>query len=491
MKRSPRRSLLNLALAGAAVIAVASTPLLGSAAGLANSPFAIRAATIDGSGKFAIKPFLKGGTSTGGGSTGTPTTPPSGGSSTTSPVATPSPTPTEPVRAPDATPNLVKLSVDTNLSGCNATSTGLGAQLNVASVNSNDPAKTPLSVNATVDWGDGSSGQLTTGVNSHIYKANGKYSVTINGKLGGLNKMSTSAANCISRVDHLGESTGIVTLQDFLYGATNLSYIAAPPTSLDNGQNMLNGANKFTGDGVETWVLPKLTNSSGMFANTSKFDGDLSNFNPKSVQKATGMFGGATIFTGKGLEKWNTSSFTSAGTMFSNTAAFNRDITGWDMSHVTTFDGMFNAAKAFNQPIGKWNVSSGKSFHSMFANTAVFNQPLDSWNMSNATSTIQMFMETIAFNQDLNSWDVSKVTDMTNMFRSAKAFDGKIDKWNTGNVTDMFYMFWGTSAFKQDISKWNVAKVTDWTGFYTASLLKSSYPSYVPSKFRNTTGSNG
>lgn len=463
-----------------AVAAIASTPLLGSAAGLASTPFGIKAVNTDGSGKFSVKPFGKSGA-----------TQPSPGSGATTPPATaePTPTPTEPVRAPDPSPNLVAMTIDTSLPSCTATTSGF--QLTVASVNSNDPAKTPLSADAGIDWGDGSSRvRLATGANSHVYKA-GRYNLTIDGTLGGFDKTPTGAANCVSRVDHLGENTGIVTLKEFLYGATNLSYVAAPPTSLDNGQSMLNGANKFTGSGVETWVLPRLTNASAMFANTSKFDGDLSNLNPKSVQNAGSMFGGATIFTGKGLDKWNTSSFTNTGSMFSQTDLFNKDITGWDMSHVTTFNSMFNATKSFNQPIGKWNVSSGKSFHSMFNSAVAFNQPLDSWNMSNATTIVQMFMDTTAFNQDLNSWDVGKVTDMTNMFRSAKAFNGKIDQWKTGNVTNMFYMFWGTTSFKQNISKWDVARVTDWTGFYTNSLLKSSYQSYVPSKFQNSKGYNG
>lgn len=480
MRKRTDHSFLKLALAGVAVAAIASTPLLGSAAGLANTPFGIKAVNTDGSGKFSVKPFGK----------SEATQPSPGGEATTPPVTPePTPSPTEPVRAPDATPNLVKLTIDTSLSSCTATTSGF--QLAVASVNSNDTTKTPLPVDAGIDWGDSSSkNRLTTGINSHVYKA-GKYNLTIDGTLGGFDRTPSGSVNCISRVDHLGENTGIVTLKEFLYGATGLVYAAAPPTSLDNGRSMLNGASIFTGDGVETWVLPKLTDSSGMFASTPKFDGDLSNFNPKSVKDATGMFGAAKIFTGKGLDRWNTSSFTNTGRMFASTNVFNKDITGWDMSHVTSFDSMFNTAKAFNQPIGKWDVSSGKSFHSMFADTVVFNQPLDSWNMSSATSTIQMFMGTIAFNQDLNSWNVSKVTDMTNMFRSAKAFDGKIDKWDTSSVTDMFYMFWGTAAFKQNISAWNVTKVTNWQGFYTASLLKSSYPSYVPSKFRNTTGYNG
>lgn len=474
MRKSTDRSFLKLALAGVAVAAIASTPLLGSAANLSSAPFGIKAENIDGSGKFSVKPFGKGGASQPG--TTTPGT-------TTPPVSNP-----EPVRAPDETPSLVTMAIDTSLPSCLATTSGF--QLNVASFDSQDPAKTPLPLSAKVDWGDSSSADLATGTNSHVYKA-GKYNLTIDGKLGGLNNVPLSAVSCIARVDHIGENTGIVTLEGFLKGGANFSYIAAPPTSLKNGANMVSGATRFTGSGVETWVLPNLVNAGAMFAGDVKFDADMSNFNPKSLQTAAGMFNGATVFTGKGLDKWNTSSFTTANAMFQETSYFNKDISGWDMSHVTNFNYMFYQAKLFNQNISTWDVGSGKSFHSMFASTTAFDQPLDSWNMSSATSLVQMFYQSAAFNQDLNSWNVSNVTDMTNLFRSAQKFNGKIDKWDTSKVTNMFYMFWGTPSFKQDVSKWNVSRVTNWTGFYTNSLLKSSYPSYVPSKFQNSTGYSG
>jgi len=472
MRKRIDRSFLRLALAGVAVAAVASTPLLGSATGLANSPFAIRAINTDGSGKFSIKPFAKSGASQPGGDTG----------STTPPVSDP-----EPTRAPDATPGLVAMTIDTSLPSCQATTTGF--QLNVASVNSQDPAKMPLSVNAGVNWGDSSSGDLATGINSHVYKA-GKYNLTIDGKLGGLNSVAASAASCISRVDHIGENTGIVTLEGFLKSGTNLSYFAAPPTSLTNGISMLDGANRFRGDGSETWVLPNLAQSSNMFNRASIFNGDLSNLNPKNLQIASGMFTNTDSFIGKGLEKWKTPALTSTASMFLYAKAFNAPIGVWDVSHVTTFAFMFGYTNTFNQDISSWNVSSGKSFRSMFTSAFAFNQPLDSWDVSSAIDMVQMFMSASKFNQDLNSWNVSNVTDMTNIFRSASAFNGKVSAWNTAKVADMFYAFWGTTNFKQDVSKWNVNRVTDWTGFYNYSALKSN-PSLVPLKFQNSTGANG
>lgn len=468
-----QKSVSKLVLAALAVAAVAATPLVGSATDLANAPFAIRAVNTDGSGKFAVRPLVKTNTGTG---------------STTPPIATtPVPDP-EPTRAPDESPNTVSMTIDTSLSGCTAMSS-TGFQLNVAAVNPADATKTPLPASAQLSWGDGSNGSLTTGANAHLYKS-GKYTINIEGKFGGFDALSTGSASCVSSVDHLGENTGIVTLSGFLNYAPWVKSVAAPPTSLRNADKLFFNARNFNGD-MTGWVLPNLETAKSMFQGASSFDGDLSNLNPKSLQSTDSMFSGSTAFTGKGLDKWKTPSLNSVNGMFANAAKFNADISNWDTSKITVFNSMFSGAKIFNQPIGKWDVSNGKSFHSMFVGTTVFNQPLDSWNMSKATTLVQMFMETGAFNQDLNSWDVSNVTDMTNMFRSAKAFDGKIDRWNTSKVTDMFYMFWGTSAFKQNISAWNVARVTNWTGFYTASLLKSSYPSYVPSKFQNSTGSNG
>jgi len=516
-KRNDKR-VARISLIGATLVAVVVAPMIGSAAGLANSPFAIKALNTDGSGKFAIKPFAK-----------------KSGEITDPPVTTPAPDPTT-TQAPDPMANLVTMTIDTSLPSCIATGTS-GFKLPVAAFDPGDSAKTPLAAKAKLDWGDGSPvTDLTTGVNGHIYKT-GRYTLSIDGKLGGFDQLPAGSNNCVASIDHFGENTGIVTLSRFLSEApATLTAVAAPPTSLKNASFMF-ASSSFNGD-TASWNLPNLENGTSMFANASKFNGDLKNFNPQSLQDAEQMFSRATAFTGIGLENWRTPKLTKASAMFQVLPNFNPDLSKWDVHSVSDFGSMFSSATKFNSDLSQWNVSSGKIFTSMFSGTKAFNSELNDWNMSNATDFRQIFYQATAFNRDLNRWDtrnvaildnmfygatvfngdvsdwdtsnvttmrsvfgstpvfnrdisrwnVAKVADFSGMFSSSKAFNQDLSAWNTASATNMLQMFYNASGFKQNISGWNVTKVTSYSAFYANSGLLST-SSFVPSKFRNSTGS--
>lgn len=494
MKKSASRRLLKLTLAGIAVAAVASTPLLGSAAQLSDSPFAVKALNTDGSGKFAIRPLVKGSSS---GST-TPTPTPTDGSTT--PPSTTNPPSTEPTRAPDSAPDLISMKIDTSLPGCIATT---NFALAVPNYNSTDTTRTQLPVNASVDWGDDSAiDSAKAGMNYHAYKA-GKYTISINGKLGGLTETSSGVTSCISEVTHLGENTGIVTLEGFLSNAANVTSVAAPPTSLQNANRMLTGATKFTGAGVENWVLPNLKTASSLFNSSSVFNGDLSNLNPKSLTDASNMFRNAYAFEGKGLSKWNASGltnlkgifesakvFTGTGTSsianwnvskvtdfsrsFLGTSAFTGDLSSWNTGSATDFTSMFNSAGKFNSDISGWDVSKASKFGSMFNGAALFNQPIGRWTTTNMQDITAIFGSASAFNQDLNHWNTSKVTDLTNAFYNATSFNGNVSNWDTGLVSSMSGTFSGAKAFNGELKNWNLASTTTTANmFYGASSFNS------------------
>lgn len=81
-------------LSGLVLTAVVTTPILGSAANLSSSPFGVKAAQLDGSGKYAIRGLnLKAGTAT----PGDTTSPSSNPTSTPSPSSPPTTAPAAPV----------------------------------------------------------------------------------------------------------------------------------------------------------------------------------------------------------------------------------------------------------------------------------------------------------------------------------------------------------------------------------------------------------
>jgi len=505
VRNSKNKRVAQISLAGVALAAVLAVPV-GSAASLSAASFAIKATNIEKPGTYAIKPLLKGGT----GSV-TPTAPPTTAVPTTPPTQQPNP---EPTRAPDSAPTLISMKIDTSLPGCTAATSGTGFNFTVPTYSTTDAARTPLTANASINWGDGSADSTAkTGANSHVYKA-GKYELKINGKLGGITDSAGASSSCISEVTHLGEDTGLVTLEAFLNSAVNVTYVSAPPTSLQNANRMLAGATSFVGSGVDTWVLPNLKTASSMFNSASKFDGDLSNLNAKKLTDASNMFRNGYAFTGKGLDKWKTTSFTNIKGIFESNDKFQGDVSKWDVSAVTdfsrsfygvktftgdlsswstgsgtSFDSMFNTATLFNSDISNWNMAKATTFASMFSNAKSFNQPIGKWTTTNLTSLSQTFANASAFSQDLTHWNVSKVTDLTNTFFTS-GFNGDVSNWDTTNVTTMsgtFYktpfsgslknwnltnttataaMFQYTTNFNSDISSWNVSKVTNMANMF-------------------------
>jgi len=466
MKKSSGSSLLKLALAGVAVIAVASTPLLGSAADLSSSPFHIRATNSEQPSTYAIKPFIKQGAGTGDSQPGTGT---GGSTSPTTPPATSAPTP-DPTPSTPTDPSADLISIDLDTTKCNQGT----VSLNTASYSSIDPTvKLPL--NATIDWGDGSKQAMTYGSMNHNYKSYGKYTWNIKGTIGGLTTSSSSA--CYTAVTNMGDETGIKTLEGFLNGARNLTAMVEPPVTLENAARMMQSTTSFNGD-TSQWTLPNLKDASLMFSGASIYNGDLGNLDTRNLTKASGMFSAAYLFEGKGLENWKTPVLENASAMFNNAKKFNAPIGSWDVSKVKSFVSMFEDASIFNQPIGDWSPVSATTMQNMFKNDRVFNQPIDNWNLSNVTTFEGMFYNALKFNQPINGWNVSGATTFVNIFRNetggVMAFNQPLDKWDTSSAVNMTTFFWYTTNYSQDLSMWNVDKVLYHSAFNAGTKLTTA-----------------
>jgi surface protein len=297
-----------------------------------------------------------------------------------------------------------------------------------------------------VDWGDGNTsshiinpGTRTQHFLEHTYSAAGEYEVKITGSFPRIYFQTGGDKQKLLTIKQWGDIQW-TSMQGAFFGASNLTYKAKDAPDLS-----------------------AVTDMTGMFANASKFNGDLSN--------------------------WDVSNVELMPSMFSNARSFNGNLSSWKVGNVTNMFSMFSAANSFNQDLTNWDVSSVKNLSSMFLNASNFNGDLSNWKMGSVESTMQnMFAYASSFNGDISGWDVRRVTNMGGMFQNASNFNGDLSNWNVSNVELMNNMFFNASSFNGDLSEktvnanqadeytaWNVSNVTNMGGmFKNAGLFNNN-----------------
>ena len=322
-------------------------------------------------------------------------------------------------------------------------------------------------VNAVVDWGDGSSDPYVTGgVKTHSYANAGPWTVSVTGAV---THFGTASANpnaaALTAVTAWGD-VGITDLSYAFLGATALTSVPATlPAGVTSLASTFKGATSFNG-AIDGWDTSHVTSMASAFETASAFNQPIGSWNTASVTSMLGTFSNATAFN-QDIGTWDTSRVTDLMAMFAAAAAFNQPIGGWDTSKVTRMGSLFANAATFNQDISGWVTSGVTGMASMFMGAAAFNQPIGAWDTSKVTDMNNMFANAQAFNGSIGGWDTSKVTNMSQLFLSAGAFNQPIGSWNTGSATDMSAMFWAAHSFDQDISTWDTSKVTTMFGMFT------------------------
>ena len=387
--KNPNRKLgrgAKLALAGVALAAVVSTPLMAGAASIGNTPFAVKATNASESKFWGIRPFVKGS-----GSTNT-------GSGTTNPT-TPPTTPADPAA------RTVSMTIDTRLPGCTADKFNLQVWGDINFL-----------PNARINWGDGTTSDVKNGQTyNHSYTDAKQYDLTIDGRLMGLyrnvDEDVAGAQNCIKSVDHLGSDTGMTLLTGFLYKASNVTYMAPPPPTVTNLRSLLLDATSFNGK-VSDWDVSNVTDFTGAFMGATSFNQPIDSWNMGKATIIADMFYGASNFN-QPLNSWNISKVTNTSGVFKNAVKFNQPLDNWDTSNVDSHMSiMFEGATAFNQDITGWNVSKVKNFTEMFSGATAFNQPIGAkWKPVAANQVGGMFADARSFKQDLSTWNFSSVPD--------------------------------------------------------------------------------
>ncbi|MCC5908491.1 MAG: BspA family leucine-rich repeat surface protein [Balneolaceae bacterium] len=235
-------------------------------------------------------------------------------------------------------------------------------------------------VDATIDWGDGTIQDVTTpGEHEHEYAEEGEYTVSVTGSATGYsnNGISSDDRSKLMSVDSWGD-LGFENLSFAFSGAINLTSVPNHTNGLENVTlmgAMFSGASSFN-QPLDGWDVSKVTNMRSMFQNADSFN--------------------------QPLDSWDVSKVTNMSSMFENTESFNASLNGWDVSKVTTMRQMFRAANSFNQPLDDWNVSNVTNMGQMFEMARSFNQDLSGWCVNQFSSP------PIRFDFRASSWRLAR-----------------------------------------------------------------------------------
>ena len=166
------------------------------------------------------------------------------------------------------------------------------------------------------------------------------------------------------------------------------------------------------------------------------------------------------------------SHMTNLSGMFSGSYKFNQDLSGWDVSRVTNMSSMFYQAKTFNGNISNWDMSNVTDMTLMLKSCELFNQDISGWNVSKCTKMTELLYSAEIFNQDISGWQVGSVSNMDRMFYAAKKFNQDLSGWNVGLIsvepssfapyTPVWVLpkpIWGTSGTPPDL-RWSATSTT-------------------------------
>jgi surface protein len=314
--------------------------------------------------------------------------------------------------------------------------------------------------NLSVTWGDGTTNNQT----SHTYSTIGTYTVNSTGYRWFYSTTGHwPGVTSLTRVN----SWSVFRLDGAFWGASELVSV---PNSLPNGvinlDNMFRDAFLFNDSNVSSWNVSAVTSMSYMFANTNKFNCDLS-WNVANVKNMSYMFSFAYAFNSPSVSLWKTTNLENASGMFYGSTKFNQDIsikrtqgiiTAWDTRKLINVREMFRTSsfQNGNQPL-VWYIDKITDMSYMFADNNVVvldfvfthsggGQP---WAL---LSTKGMFSNTLLISDisaRFSNWYLTNVTDMSYMFANSTISDtvggNPIDLfWDTKNVVDMSYMFYNT-----------------------------------------------
>lgn len=213
-----------------------------------------------------------------------------------------------------------------------------------------------VGINVTINWGDGTTAQITSEFPTHTYTTAGTYDVTMTGTcpVFGYTGMNAPAT-----------TSEFYTFTQYLTGVKQFGELSATRYGFSNCGKL----QYVSGDATEN-TFANVTDMSNMFAYCDRLASlDLNGFDTSNVTNMSGMFWVCMRLTEIDISTFDTSNVTNMERMFSTCNALKKVIvTGLDTSNVVRFGSMFSSCNKLEEiDLTAFNFSVAKDISNMFS----------------------------------------------------------------------------------------------------------------------------
>jgi len=337
------------------------------------------------------------------------------------------------------------------------------------------PFRTTSTVNAEVDWGDGTSDTVTSSAEAvHTYATAGTHTITVTGTINGWSYYFANQDGVSVDKDQMGNvyqwGSFLVDEDVTFYQCANMTVSATDKLKFTDNYNFgywFFGTTSMTSIDVSNWDISSMTALRRMFSMSGLTSIDISSWDTANIENMEGLFGNCTsLATITGIENLDLTSLTNAGYLLDNCTSY---VTGtFDFSWFTPPNAvstinMFNNTEATSIDISGGFASASAAF--MFSNcTELVSVNATNFDLSNAVDTQRMFSDcsnltTITGHED---WVISLSRNANYMFTECTSLTTLNSAgWTFGSLVSSYAMFYNASSLANiDVSAWDMSTCT-------------------------------
>ena len=286
----------------------------------------------------------------------------------------------------------------------------------------------------TIDWGDTSTSVLSYANRSHTYAAGGTYTITISGDtFEGWQVANSGDKLKFTEIQNWGFFT-ITNDRTFDY-CQNLDVTAtdAPIITTSSFYSIFRNCDALTTPDFSGWDTSSVTNMQEAFSGSALFNGNVANWVTASTTNIKQMLANCPLFN-TSLSTWVTSGLTNVEQALQNCDSFDSSVANWELNG-TWFRPFDNCDVFTGIGVETWDTSGLISGANMFVNCVAFNGDTSGWNTSALLTATNMFYNCDSYDQDMSSWDINQVTGLSGFMQNATGlstanYDALLISWD-------------------------------------------------------------